>query len=70
MKFKVDQDKCIGCGACEAICEEVFKIGDEGLAEASKDEIKDEKIKESAIDAMEGCPTGAIEEDKDEKKED
>lgn len=68
MKFKVDQDKCIGCGACQAICEDVFEINDDGFAEAKKDEIKDEKIKEAAIDAMEGCPTGAIEEDK--KKED
>ena len=27
-KAKVDKDKCIGCGACEALCPEVFKIKD------------------------------------------
>lgn len=71
MKFKVDKDKCIGCGACGAICEEVFEIKDDGFAEAIKEEVTDEKIKEAAIDAMEGCPTEAIEEDKKEdKKED
>lgn len=69
MKFKVDKDKCIGCGACQAICEEVFEIKDDGFAEAVKEEIKDEKIKEDAIDAMEGCPTSAISEVKDEEKE-
>ncbi len=65
MKFKVDKDKCIGCGACQAICEEVFKIKDDGFAEASKEEVKDKKIKEDAIEAMKGCPTEAIEEDKE-----
>ena len=61
MKFKVDKDKCIGCGACQAICSEVFEIDDDGLATVISDEISEE-IKEDAIDAMEGCPTEAIEE--------
>ncbi len=68
MKFKVDKDKCIGCGACQAICEDVFKIGDDGFAEAIKEEVTDKKIKEEAIDAMEGCPTDAITENKEEDK--
>ncbi len=61
MKFKVDENKCIGCGACQAICEEIFEITDEGHAEAKDVEVTDD-IKEEAISAMEGCPTGAIEE--------
>lgn len=69
MIFEVDKDKCIGCGACQAICEEVFEIKDDGFAEAVKEEIKDEKIKEDAIDAMEGCPTSAISEKKDKKED-
>ena len=32
MKFKVDKDACIGCGACQAICEDVFEITDDGYA--------------------------------------
>ena len=28
MKFKVDKDSCIGCGACQAICGEIFEIND------------------------------------------
>ncbi len=64
MKFEVDQDACIGCGACQAICEEVFEITDDGYATAKKGEVK-EDLKEDAISAMEGCPTNAIHEKKD-----
>ena len=38
--FKVDKEKCIGCGACQAICEEVFEITDDGYATAKNEEIK------------------------------
>lgn len=66
MKFKVDKDSCIGCGACQAICEEVFEITDDGYATTKDVEVKDEDVKENAISAMEGCPTSAISEVKDE----
>lgn len=61
MKLKVNQDVCIGCGACQAVCGNVFEINDDGLAETIVDEISDD-LKEDAIDAKEGCPVGAIEE--------
>ncbi len=64
MKLKVNKDLCIGCGACQAVCPEVFEIEDDGFAGVIVDEIKEE-LKEDAIDAKEGCPTGAIEEVKD-----
>ena len=60
MKFKVNEDACIGCGACASICEEVFEINDEGYAIAKEDEVTDNEIKENAISAMEGCPTNLI----------
>lgn len=63
MKFKVNEDACIGCGACASICEEVFEINDEGYAVAKDKEVTDEEIKENAVSAMEGCPTDAISED-------
>ena len=69
MKLKVNQDVCIGCGACAAICPEVFDIDDTGLAVAIVNEI-DEKMTEDALDAKEGCPTGAIVEDNEEVAED
>jgi len=30
MKVTIDRENCIGCGACEAVCPEVFKLADEG----------------------------------------
>lgn len=60
MKFKVDKDACICCGACAAICEEVFEINDEEGYAVAKDVEITEEIKNDAIDAMEGCPTSAI----------
>ena len=69
MKAKVNKDTCIGCGACTVIADNIFQIGDDGLAEVINPiENKDEKIqeisdqeKENVIDASESCPTGAIE---------
>lgn len=34
MRAFVDQDMCIGCGLCEGTCPEVFRMNDEGKAEA------------------------------------
>ena len=64
MKFEVNKDVCIGCGACAAICDEVFEISDDGYAEAKDVDVTGE-IKEDAISAMEGCPTSAISEKED-----
>lgn len=60
MKIKVNKDTCIGCGACQAICPLVFEYDDEGLMDVKTNEVNDE-VKDDAIDAMEGCPVGAIE---------
>ena len=61
MKLKVNKDLCIGCGACQALVNEVFEIEDDGLAGVIVEEIPVELV-EDAVDAMEGCPTDAIEE--------
>ena len=54
-KVSVDKGKCIGCGACEATCEEVFKIKD-GKAHVKTSETD----KECAKEAEESCPVDAI----------
>ena len=64
MQVKVNKDLCIGCGACQAIAPDVFEIEDDGLANAYKPEVEDSQ-KEDVIDALEGCPTSAIEEVKE-----
>ena len=72
MKATVKKDTCIGCGACTVIANNIFEIGDDGLAEiiiADNDKnVNIEKIitipdeeKENVMDAKESCPTGAIE---------
>lgn len=63
-KIKVNQDACIGCGACMAIASDVFEINDEGLAEAKENnniiDTMEEELKNDVMDALEGCPTSAI----------
>lgn len=69
MKARVKKDTCIGCGACTVIADNIFQIGDDGLAEVinpidNNEEkvaiIKEEEI-ENVCDASESCPTSAIE---------
>lgn len=59
MKVKVNKDLCIGCGACQAIADEVFEIGDDGQAFVKVEEVSEE-ISEQVLDAVEGCPVNAI----------
>lgn len=60
MNFKVDKNTCIGCGACINTCEEVFDYDDDGLAKVISNNITDESIIDSATEAMNACPVGAI----------
>ena len=55
MDVKVN-DSCIGCGACESICAEVFEVADCAKVKASADGHED-AVKEAA----DACPVGAIE---------
>ncbi len=62
MNVKVNSDACIGCGACAAIADEVFEINDEGISEVKVNEIDDSEF-DNVKEAIESCPTGAIEEE-------
>lgn len=53
---KVNKEKCIGCGTCVAICDEVFEMKD-NKAQVKKDAKKDSECIKKAIDA---CPVEAI----------
>lgn len=61
MKVIVNKDSCIGCGACAAICEDVFEIGDDGLCTVKAEEVPADKV-DGAKEAIASCPTAAIEE--------
>ena len=55
---KVDQDLCIGCGLCCGICDKVFRMNEQGTAEAyqpSTDENQD-----AVQEAIDSCPVSAI----------
>jgi len=53
MKIKIDKEKCIGCGACESLCPDGFKVED-GKAKVKNPNAK--CIKEAA----ESCPVQAV----------
>lgn len=59
MKAFVDKDTCIGCGLCEAVCPKVFRMNDEGVAEAIEANLDDSVIEE-AKEAQTQCPVEAI----------
>jgi ferredoxin len=63
MKAFVDKDKCIGCGLCESICPKVFRMNDEGVADAIESEL-DDSVVEDAKEAEAQCPVEAIEVEK------
>jgi len=52
---KVDKEKCIGCGLCESMCPEVFKIGSDG-----KSSVKNPKGKCNLKEVADSCPVQAI----------
>lgn len=56
-KIKVNQDACIGCGACVAIDSEHFTFNDEGLSSVITNNNLESEDLRNAIDS---CPTSAI----------
>jgi len=54
--IKIDKEKCIGCGSCEAVCPKVFKLNEETFKSEAIDADNDDCVQE-AIDI---CPTQAI----------
>ena len=58
MKATIINENCIGCGQCEATCDEVFQVKDDGIAHVVG-EVKEE-VKEDVEMAADGCPTSAI----------
>lgn len=55
MPIKVDREKCIGCGSCEAVCPEVFEMKDD-----MKAHVKTQKNLPCVKEAIDTCPVDAI----------
>lgn len=56
MTVKVN-DSCVGCGACESICDAVFSIEDKAVVNETAVADNIDAVKEAA----DACPVGAIE---------
>ncbi len=59
MAITIDKKKCIGCGTCAALCEDVFEMDEDEFkakVKKGKENSKDACVKE----AINSCPTDAI----------
>ncbi len=62
MKITIDQEKCIGCGSCSAICPDVFDLSEDNKAILKKDGSNQGQANEDCVkEAAEVCPVQAIE---------
>jgi len=53
----IDQEECVGCGNCEEMCPEVFRLNEDGEAEVHDPEgASEDKIQE----ALDSCPVECI----------
>ncbi|MFW6048274.1 MAG: ferredoxin [Candidatus Natronoplasma sp.] len=66
-KIEIDQETCIGCGTCSAICPEIFELDEENksqIVEKYREENANiGKVSEDigcAGDAEKSCPVDAI----------
>ncbi|WP_066645930.1 ferredoxin [Christensenella timonensis] len=60
MKVTVNKETCIGCGLCEGMCPEIFRMADDGLAEAYA-QPDTPALEDSVRETAGSCPTSAIE---------
>lgn len=54
-------DVCAGTGICQHIAAHLFHLGDDHTVSVISDRLESESDIEAGLDAMNSCPTGAIE---------
>ena len=60
-KYRVNKEKCIGCGVCVATCNKATELGEDGNAKV----INSEKLEQCGGESV--CPYGAIEKTEEKK---
>lgn len=55
-KVTVDASTCVGCGLCEQVCPEVFKVEGDGIAHVINTSFSGPTLQEAA----QQCPVTAI----------
>lgn len=58
----IDEDACTACGLCEDICPEIFEMDDIAMV---KEEANINEFEEEIKEAVEECPTEAIQYEED-----
>ena len=56
-KIIIDQELCVGCGACASLCPEVFELQDDGKAKVVNESSHEKCDYDMVINS---CPVGAI----------
>jgi ferredoxin len=64
-KIKLEREKCIGCGSCQALCPKYFQLQDDGkshIQDAVKQDVEELEVEklECAESAAEACPAQCI----------
>ena len=65
MKIKLEREKCIGCGSCQAVCPNFFELYEDGkshIKNAQKQDIEELEVEkvECAETAVQACPAQCI----------
>jgi ferredoxin len=63
MKVSIDQEKCVVCASCVAVCPEVFEMKDDGsidVKEEQKGKDIPKELEEKVKEAKDMCPAEAI----------
>mgnify|MGYP003886113359 FL=1 len=60
VSVSVNEETCIGCGACVALAPQIFELDMEKMKSKVKKQPENDEEKELAKQAAEACPVGAI----------
>lgn len=65
IKVNLERDKCIGCGACAAVCPDNWEMADDAKTNFKKEEVEELGCN---MDAAKGCPVNCIHLEQEGKK--